>query len=253
MKNLLLILLISHLGFGQSSITQTDIEICTQLTLLEVNKNDEESFQKHLKTIADKAKEFKIAYEYDWLTYKTEKGEYLIVNFSDDLKNILTLSDYQKVFTTANSGQLFKNALREISKLKINIKFNFVKEMILPWSTVSEISVSEFPYAEMIEYELSPLSFDKMDITLRKFSKLLVESKYPFPLEASRGSLGAYGKITLVWFYPESSNFHDMNSPKDWMKKKGKLKEYNLLLNEIENLTKNRKTFKLGYKKELSN
>ncbi|WP_299278023.1 hypothetical protein [uncultured Psychroserpens sp.] len=253
MKNLLLILLISNLGFSQSSITQKDIEICTQLTLLNVDEEDDTNFQKHLKTIADKAKEFKIDYEYDWLTYKTEKGEYLIVNFSDNLKSILTLNDYRKVFTMANSDQVFNDAVKKISMLNVNVKFNYVKEMILPWSTVSEMSVSAFPYAEMIEYEFSTQSIDKIDVVLRKFSKLLLESNYPFPLETSRGSIGAYEKITLVWFYPNTINFNGMNTPKNWMKNKGKFKEYNSLLNEIESLTKNRKTFKLSYQKELGN
>ncbi|WP_298758271.1 hypothetical protein [uncultured Psychroserpens sp.] len=253
MKKLLLLLLIVNLGFGQSSITQKDIEIYTQLTLLKVNEKDDANFQKHLKTIADKAKEFKIDYEYDWLTYQTENDEYLIVNFSDDLKSILTLYDYQKVFINANYGQLFDNAMRKLSMLDINVKFNYVKEMILPWSTVAEMSVSEFPYAEMIEYEFSSQSLDKIDIVLRKLSKLLLESDYPFPLETSRGSLGAYGKITLVWFYPDTSNFDGMNTPKDWMKNKDKLKEYNLILNEIESLINSRKTFKLSYQKKLSN
>ncbi|MCD2259495.1 hypothetical protein [Psychroserpens luteolus] len=253
MKNLLLILLISNLGFSQSSITQKDIEICTQLTLLNVSKEDDVNFKKHLKTIADKAKEFKIDYEYDWLTYKTEKGEYLIVNFSDDLKSILTLSDYRKVFTIANSGQAFNKAISEISMLDVNVKFNYVKEMILPWSTVSEMSVSEFPYAEMIEFKISSQSFNKIDKVLRQLSKLLKDSNYPFPLETSRGAIGAYGKITLVWFYDDTDNFNGMDTPKGWMKNKGKLKEYNSLLNEFLTLTDKRKNYKLSYVKELSN
>ncbi len=253
MKNLLLILLITNLGFGQSSITQKDIEIYTQLTLLSVEERDKEAFQNLLKKIADKAKEFKIDYEYDWLTYKSDKGEYLIVNFSDDFNSILKLNDYRRVFTKAESGQLFSHTIEELSKLDVDVKFNYVKEMILPWSTVAEMSVSEFPYAEMIEYQISLQSLDKIDKLLRKLSKLLLESNYPFPLETSRGSLGAYGKITLVWFYDDTSNFDGMNTPKNWMKDNGKLEEYNSILNAIISLTNDSKVFKLSYLKELSN
>jgi|GEM_PF-3087332 len=253
MKNFILIFLITHLGFGQSSITQEDIEICTQLTLINVNEKDIISFENHLQTIADKAKDFKIDYEYDWLIYKSENDEYLIVSFSDDLNSILTIHDYRKVFIKANSGKLFDENISNLSKLDINIKFNYTKEMILPWSTVAEMSVSEFPYAEMIEYEISLQSLSKIDKVLREFSKLLIESKYPFPLETSRGSIGAYGKITLVWFYANTNNFNGMDSPKDWMESKGKLKEYNTLLNEFLALTHNSKSLKLSYQKKLSN
>lgn len=253
MKLLLLLFLIVNFGFGQSSIKNEDIEIYTQLTLLNVKKKDKNDFKNYLKKLADRAKEFKINYEYDWLTYESEKGEFLIVNFSDDLESILTLNDYRNVFSDANSSQLFDVTIQGLQSLNIDVKFNYTKEMILPWSTVAEMSVSEFPYAEMIEYNTNTQSLEKLNNVLRKFSRLLLEANFPFPLESSRGSLGAYGKITLVWFYDDPANFESEKTLQNWMKKHGKLEEYNALRNDIQILTTVSKTFRLSYQKELSN
>jgi hypothetical protein len=68
--------------------------------------------------------------------------------------------------------------------------------MILPWSTISEMSVSEFPLAEMVEYSYSLKNINEIDSILRKIVTLLKDTKYPYPLEGNRGSLWAY-----IWLY----------------------------------------------------
>ena len=124
--------------------------------------------------------------------------------------------------------------------------------MLLPWSTVKEISVSEFPMAKMIEYKIKADKTDVFDEEIRKLVKILKETKYPYPLEGNRGSLGAYGTMTLVWFYDDISDFNGIKSLDNWVEKHNRKKEVQIILETINEISESRNMYNLSYKKELS-
>ncbi|UZR98505.1 hypothetical protein [Chondrinema litorale] len=124
--------------------------------------------------------------------------------------------------------------------------------MLLPWSTVKEISVTEFPFSKMIEYQISADKMDEFDFQIRRLVKILKETKYPYPLEGNRGFLGAYGKMTLVWFYDSATNFKGYNNLLEWVKKYDREIELHTVLSKINEITKSSYTYNLTYKKDLS-
>lgn len=252
MKKLIIILFVPIIIFSQKSIDKNDIEISTQLTLLTVEQNDVTEFKKHMKALSKLAKDIKLEEDYDWLLYKSDKSEYLLINFSNGIHDILTLSDYKEEFHRNKTDKEFDKIISSISKLDISVKNNYIKEMLLPWSTVEQISVSEFPLATMEEYLLSMDKIDQLDTEIRKLVGILKETDYPYPLEGNRGSVGAYGTITLVWFYDDFDKFYGSNSLYNWMARNNKKKELQSILNNINGIAESRKTYKLTYKKELS-
>lgn len=201
MKYLLFIWFFPILVVGQQSIKESDIEIYTQLTLLSVDSTDVKEFENQITFLSQLANQYQLHEDYDWLTYTSDSGEYLIVNFSTGIDNILQIKDYKKTFEKDSLDDKFSKVLDSIKQLRVSLKKNYIKEMILPWSTVKQISVSEFPLATMVEYQIPTYKIDEYDMCLRALVKLLKDINYPYPLEGNRGSLGAYGKMTLVWFY----------------------------------------------------
>ena len=89
-KILLFFLFIPIAVSGQISISNEDIEIHTQLTLLTVEKNDISEFEEQLRKIAKLSQKIKLEIDYEWLTYKSDSQQYLFVNFSNGIKDILT-------------------------------------------------------------------------------------------------------------------------------------------------------------------
>ncbi len=249
---LMAILFVPLTTFGQRSIEKGDIEIHTQLTLLTVASDDVPEFEKNMSGLSGLSRKIQIGEEYDWLLYKSDSGEYLLVNFSDGIEDILTLDHYRKKFHEHKAGAEFDRAIESIKQLDISLDRNYIKQMLLPWSTVEEISVSEFPLATMIEYRIQTDKIDEFDAEMRKFAKLLKETDYPYPLEGNRGSVGAYGVATWVWFYDDRTDYEGKNNLLDWMSRHNRMEELMAVLNKIGELAKSKKVYHLRYKKELS-
>ncbi len=110
-------------------------------------------FEKNLNSLSKFAKKVKLNENYDWLLYESNKGQYLTANFSEGIKDILTAEDYRTAFQNQNLGIGFEKAIESIKDIGITSDKNYLKQMLPPWSTVEQISVSEFPLAHMIEYK----------------------------------------------------------------------------------------------------
>jgi hypothetical protein len=254
MKHLLYIFtLLPFFSLGQNSISKNDIEIYTQITLIEVDSKDINTFKQNLEILSNIAKQAEFNENYDWLTYQSDSDEFLIITFSDSIQGLLTLDHFEKQFISIREDVAFKNSMRNFNKLGINIKSNFIQEMILPWSTISEMSVTEFPLAEMVEYSYSLKKISEIDSILRKITRLLKETNYPYPLEGNRGSIGAYSKLILVWFLDNFQAYRNEKSIKTWLTKIGRYKEYLDLSARLDELTTHKKVYRLTYIEKLSN
>jgi hypothetical protein len=252
MKSLIIILFIPIIALGQKSIQKSDIEIHTQLTLLSVDSIDALEFEASMNSLSKLARRAKLKEDYDWLVYKTDSDQYLIVNFSNGIKDVLTLKDYRIEFQNQKVGIEFEKAVESIKHLGITSDRNYIKQMVLPWSTVEQISVSEFPLAEMIEYKIKANKIDVFDKEIRKLVGILKETKYPYPLEGNRGSLGAYSTMTLVWFYNDIIEFKGVKSIDNWMEKQNRKKEVQKIIKNINGISESKKVHTLTYKKKLS-
>lgn len=124
--------------------------------------------------------------------------------------------------------------------------------MLLPWSTVREISVSEFPLATMVERQVPAKNIEGYDSAMRKLTALLKKVEYPYSLESNRGALGAYGTMTLVWFYDDRDAYFGNNSLMEWMGRRGRQEECQAIMETIEGLGLSTKTYHFDYQKELS-
>ena len=76
--------------------------------------------------------------------------------------------------------------------------------------------------------------------------------EYPYPLESNRGSLGAYGTMTLVWFYDDRDAYFENNSLLEWMGKHNRQEEFQAIMETIEGLSLSSKTYHFSYQKQLS-
>ena len=92
---------------GQKSIQQDDIEIYSQLTLLTVSPEDIPNFERDMNALSKLSKQVELEEEYDWLAYKSDTGQYLIVNFSSGIADALTLDSYRKGFHEKGEGEAF--------------------------------------------------------------------------------------------------------------------------------------------------
>ncbi len=248
----ILLLIISPEGWSQSSIVAKDIEICTQLTLLDVSPNSLEAFKKNMSRLSKLAKQATLEEDYDWLLYESSEGQFLIVNFSYGLADVLTIDKYRQVFSKKGLKEEFDEIIDALGQLAIHVESNYMKEMLLPWSTVAQMSVAEFPLAQMIEFEININKLDAFDIEMRKLVKLLKATNYPYPLEGNRGALGGLGTMTLVWFYTEHDLFSGKESVENWMKEKKRFKELNQILTNLDNMTLSKKTYVLDYQRTMS-
>ena len=251
-KILLFFLFIPIAVSGQISISNEDIEIHTQLTLLTVEKNDISEFEEQLRKIAKLSQKIKLEIDYEWLTYKSDSQQYLFVNFSNGIKDILTLADYRKKFQLYNLEKEFDEYIHSIYQLDVLVNKNYIKQMLLPWSTVEQISVNEFPLTTMVEYKVHSNKINEFDNQIRKLVKVLKKTNYPYPLEGNRGFVGAYGTMTLVWFYDNRNDFEEKNKLSEWVKQYNKSEELQSILDKINELTDTKKVYKLTFKKELS-
>ncbi len=253
-----IIVLISLLVFspfmilGQKSIQSSDVEIHTQLTFLRVPQKDVVAFEKGMGELSKLSKKVKLGENYDWLTYTSDTGQYLIINFSTGLDDVLTIESYRNAFHKKGASKPFDTILNSILQLDILVERNYLKQMLLPWSTVREISVSEFPLATMVEYQIPTKNIEAYDSTMRQLVALLKKVEYPYPLESNRGSLGAYGVMTLVWFYDDRNDYFGKNSLLNWMEKHGDKKELLSILNAFKNISESTRTYNFRYKKLLS-
>ncbi|WP_411029493.1 hypothetical protein [Spongiimicrobium sp. 3-5] len=253
MKKLFLLVLFPLCCLAQKSIQKSDVEIYTQLTFLKVDPSAKIGFEKNMGHLASLAKKAKLNERFDWLTYISDTQEYLIVNFSDGIPDVLSLKGYRDEFYKQGLGVAFDQALDSLNSLGIGVGFNYVKEMILPWSTVTEISVAQFPLSKMMVYEISMNKLDAFDVQIRKLAGLLKETAYPYPLESSRGSVGAYGKVILVWFYDDLEVFEGVQNLTLWMQKRDKLQELTEIQTKIKSIISSEEVYRLTYNKELSN
>ncbi|UZR98503.1 hypothetical protein [Chondrinema litorale] len=116
MKLLLIILFIPAITFSQTSINESDIEIYTQLTFLTVDSADVLKFEDTMKSISVLAKSNKLNEKYDWLTYTSDSGKYLIVNFSSGTGDILQIKDYRLAFQNSESKVEFDKAIEKLKQ-----------------------------------------------------------------------------------------------------------------------------------------
>ena len=237
---------------SQHSISENDIEVNTQLTLLTIEPDDADEFEKNMKSVATLAKKINLGEALDWLVYTSDSNDYLIVNFSIGIHDVLTLNDYKVEFNRHNVGKEFNQAMESINKLGVSFNKNYVKEMLLPWSTVKQISVSEFPRAKMVEYKIAANKLNTFDNEIRKLVRMLKETNYPYPLEGSRGSVGAYGKVTLVWFYEDRAKYEGDNNLINWVTRHNRTDELKAILDEIGRISQSKEIYNFSYKKELS-
>ena len=70
--------------------------------------------------------------------------------------------------------------------------------MLLPWSTVAEMSAAEFLLTEMLKHSYSQEDVYQIDKTIRQMVTILKEAEYSFALKGNRGSIGAYSKLYLA-------------------------------------------------------
>lgn len=238
--------------YGQQSIQPNDIEIYSQLTLLTVSSDDVSDFERGLKTLSELSKQVGLEEKYDWLTYKSDNGQYLIVNFSSGITDALTLAGYREGFQKKEKGEVFDTIRDTMLQRDISVDKNHLIQMLLPWSTVREISVLEFPLATMVEYQVPIKNIEDFDGAMRKLVALLKKVEYPYPLESNRGSLGAYGTMTLVWFYDDRNAYFGNNSLNDWMDRYDKQEEFSAIMETIKGLSLSTKTYNFSYQKLLS-
>ncbi len=248
-----LILVLSPLIVNsQKSIQPSDIEIHSQLTLLSVSPEDVPGFEKDMSALGKLSKESKLEEKYDWLTYKSNSDQYLIVNFSSDFSDVLTIEKYRKGFQEKGAGESFGAILDALQQRNIVIDKSCIIQMLLPWSTVREISVSEFPLATMVEYQVPTKNIEGFDDAMREFAALLKKTEYPYPLESNRGSLGAHGTMTLVWFYDDRDAYFGNNNLLNWMGRYGSQEAFQSIMETIEGLSRSTKTYHFDYQKQLS-
>lgn len=228
---------------AQKSITKRDIAVVTQLTLLKVDSTDVAALKKSMEAISILSKQIELEETYEWLLYSAGYNQFLIINFSEGTEDILTVTSYTNRFKNTKAYQAFLNEIAILKSLKIKIVFNLLKEMILPWSTIEEISVNEFPLATMEVYEYATSSAESLDIKLRNRAKELKNNNFTYPLEVSRGSVGAYGRLFLVWFYDNQNKYKS---------EKNILSEYQDIQEEINTIATPKKVYNLIYKPKLS-
>ena len=238
--------------YGQKSIQKEDIEIYSQLTLLTVSPEDIPNFETDMNAFSKLSKQVELEEEYDWLAYKSDTGQYLIVNFSSGIADALTLDSYRKEFHEKGEGEAFDVILDALKQRNIVINKNCLIQMLLPWSTVREISVSEFPLATMVERQVPTKNIEGYDSAMRKLVALLKNVEYPYPLESNRGALGAYGTMTLVWFYDDRDAYFGNNSLMEWMRRRGHQEECQAIMETIVGVSLSTKTYHFDYQKELS-
>ncbi len=238
--------------YGQKSIQQEDIEIYSQLTLLTVSPDEVSDFEGDMNALRKLSKQVPLGEQYDWLTYKSDQGQYLIVNFSGGISDALTLDTYRKAFRKKGVGEAFDTIVEALLRRNISVDRNYLIQMLLPWSTVREISVSEFPLATMVEHQIPTKNMEGYDSVMRKLVALLKKVEYPYPLESNRGSLGAYGTMTLVWFYDNREAYFGNNSLMKWMSRHGRQEEFQAIMETIEGLSIATKSYNFSYQKQLS-
>jgi len=164
MKRIILLVLVLGpvLIFAQQSIQPSDIEIYSQLTLLKVTSEDVPNFERDMAALSRLSKQIELEEHYDWLTYKSDEGDYLIVNFSNGIKDVLTIESYEAAFHEKGVGSAFDIALQSMAGHGISVERNCLIQMLLPWSTVNAISVSQFPLATMVEYSVPAKSIESL-------------------------------------------------------------------------------------------
>jgi len=249
---LIILILLSINSWSQSPITESDIAIRSQLTIVKVAADDLQVFESSLTTISSLAKKNELAETYDWLTYKTAPGQFLFITFSIGLNDLLTIESYKRQFSQSPDSLEFKKALDNLGACGIQVEDNHILEMILPWSTVSEISASVHPNATMSVFNIRPNSFEQFDQTMRDMVTLLKEVDYPFPLESNRGGLGAYGSVALVWFYNKTMTQNIYDDIEEWMMERDRLTAWSKYMKAIEEMKISRKDWHPRFQKDLS-
>ncbi len=256
MNKIIIIVSILMLGpflvLGQKSIQASDIEIHTKLTFLKVPGRDVASFEQGMGLLRELSKEVNFTENFDWLTYKSDTDQYLIINFSNGLEDVLTIEGYRNAFHEKGAGKAFDALMKAMADLSISVERNYIIQMLLPWSTVKAISVSEFPLATMIEYDIPTNDIEQFDITMRELVALLKKTNYPYPLESNRGSIGAYGTMALVWFYDDRDDYMGKNNLLDWMERHGAKQTLQSIMNTLNSISESTRTYNLRYKKTLS-
>lgn len=240
------------LVLGQKSIQASDIEIHTQLTFLKVSHQDVANFERDMGLLRKLSKEGKLEENFDWLTYKSDTDQYLIINFSNGLDDVLTLEGYRNAFYEKGTGKAFDALIKSMADLNISVERNYIIQMLLPWSTVAAISVSEFPLATMTEYDIPTNTIEQFDVAMRQLVALLKKTEYPYPLESNRGSIGAYGTMALVWFYDDRDDYMGKNNLLNWMERHGATQALQSILNTLNSISESTRTYNLRYEKSLS-
>jgi len=254
-KNLIglaLIIFSLKMVMGQKSIQSSDIEIHSQLTFLRVSPEDKVDFEGGMQALGSLSKKVQLDEKFDWLTYKSNTNQYLVITFSDGLEDVLTLNDYQKTFQEKGSGESFRKTIQAMAKLDITVDKNYIIQMVLPWSTVEGISVYQFPLATMVEYVIPTDDIEQFDTAMRQLAVLLEETKYPYPLESNRGNIGAYGTMALVWFYDNRDNFLGRNSLLKWMDEHGQTEAFQKIMQTLETISSSTVEYRFDYQKMMS-
>ncbi|MGB5817906.1 MAG: hypothetical protein WBG90_00380 [Saonia sp.] len=249
---LFLLVLWSFQGFSQKSISKKDIEITTQLTFIRVQAADKNKFEQALSRLSLLARENKIKEDYDWLGYESDSKAYLFINFSTGLNDVLKLSDYREEFYRLGKKVEFDSILDSLKDCNFEVTGHFLQEMLLPWSSVKEISVSKHPFTTMVEYKIYADQLDEFDTYTRQLVKLLKETGYEYPLEGNRGSFGAYSSVFHIWFYDKEMRINIQDHLETWMKKKGKKDEWKNLFRKFDSLSFSRKNYQLKYLPKIS-
>lgn len=209
-------------------------------------------FETKMGQLSDLSKKVGLEEKYDWLTYTTDSNKYLIVNFSNGLSDVLGVDSYRKAFQNIEKAEEFDNIIGDLQQLDIQVERNYVIQMLLPWSTVEEISVSEFPLATMIEYNVPINKIESFDTAIGTLADLLKKTKYPYPLESNRGSIGGYGTVAFVWFYDNRNDFFGKNNLLQWMKEHKRMEKFQSIMEIMEKTYRSKNTYNFDYQKALS-
>lgn len=251
MKTIYLFFLLPFISFGQDAISEDDVVIYTQVTRLSVEKNEIKKLDLAMRQLSTLAKQAKVGEKYDWLTYLTHRGEYLIINFSENNTDVLKLDEYKNEFHRLGYGKQFDKYHKKITGLNFDIKSNYVKKMIRPWSTVESISVTQHPYTYMQEFYIDPSNINKVDKEIRKLVEILKKANYPYPLEGNIIATPEKTMFSLVWFYDKEGFEADRNTSK-WMIGKVGHNEIKATWAAIHALVENKISYELTYQKDLS-
>ena len=186
----------------------------------------------------------------NWLIHRIDDRNYYLVTFG-------TRAEFQdpnpivEGFARRDIG-VFKNEFKQLASVAYRMSSDEVWEQVPAWGTTSDTNSLTHPGVDQGSFRIRSWQLAAEDSVLTDTANLLNEEHHPFPTEGFRVGPGTDVAVHVISFFGARDEYYFHGRPEAFMAARGKLQQWQRLVERLGAITHARDRTESRYVHELS-